>query len=65
MSPESQESIFRRMCYEFFNRGNSCILSYKSSCKIIEEFPNLPSPIGKKLQTDSLFVLRLANGKVA
>jgi len=44
--------------------GNLFALSYKSGGRFIKEKPGFPTPIGKNLATDYLFVLRVKNGRI-
>jgi predicted ester cyclase len=44
--------------------GNLFSFSYKSNALITGEKPGFPMPIGKKVSTDMLFVLRVKNGRV-
>jgi hypothetical protein len=45
--------------------GNLFAMTYKSSARFTAEKPGFPTPIGKKLATDFLFVIRVNNGKVS
>jgi predicted ester cyclase len=44
--------------------GNLFALSYKSNAKFIAEKPGLPIPVGKKIATDYLFLLRIKNNRI-
>jgi len=44
--------------------GNLFALSLKSHLKLISEIPGYPLPVGKKIATDVLFVLRVKKDKL-
>jgi len=45
--------------------GNLFAFAYKSSGQITGEISGVPMPIGKKVSTDYLFVIRVNKGRVA
>ncbi len=44
--------------------GNLYVMDYKSFARITGEKPGIPVPIGKKLSTACLFLIRVANGMI-